>query len=100
MVTLVLIGFVGGLITGISPCVLPVLPVVFLSSGAQSGEGSSRRPLLVVAGLTLSFSVFTLLGSLVLRALPLPQDIIRWIGLVILVVLGIGMMVPRVQAVL
>jgi cytochrome c biogenesis protein CcdA len=53
MVTLVLIGFVGGLITGISPCVLPVLPVVFMSSG---GSSRSRRPLLVVLGLTLSFS--------------------------------------------
>jgi cytochrome c biogenesis protein CcdA/thiol-disulfide isomerase/thioredoxin len=101
MVTLVLVGFVGGLITGVSPCVLPVLPVVFLSSGA-SGEhaSSSRRPLLVVVGLTISFSVFTVLGSLVLRALPLPQDIIRWAGIVILVLLGVGMIVPRVEQIL
>ena len=101
MVTLVLVGFVGGLITGISPCVLPVLPVVFLSSGATGGHaGNGRRPLLVVLGLTLSFSVFTVLGSLVLRALPLPQDIIRWGGIVILVLLGVGMIVPRVEQVL
>jgi cytochrome c biogenesis protein CcdA/thiol-disulfide isomerase/thioredoxin len=107
MFTLVLIGFVGGLITGISPCVLPVLPVIFLSSGGSSGGSSdgqeragSRRPLLVVAGLTLSFSVFTLLGTLALRALPVPQDVIRWAGIVILVLLGIGMIVPRVEAVL
>jgi cytochrome c biogenesis protein CcdA/thiol-disulfide isomerase/thioredoxin len=98
MVTLVLIGFVGGLITGISPCVLPVLPVVFLSSGAPAGqEGTGRRPLMVVLGLTLSFSVFTVLGSLVLRALPLPGDIIRWAGIAILVLLGIGMIVPRFE---
>ena len=31
--TLVLIGLVGGIITGLSPCVLPVLPVVFLGGG-------------------------------------------------------------------
>jgi cytochrome c biogenesis protein CcdA len=30
MITLALIGFVGDLVTGISPCVLPVLPVIFL----------------------------------------------------------------------
>lgn len=36
MVTLALVGFVGGLITGISPCILPVLPVVFFS-GAHGG---------------------------------------------------------------
>jgi cytochrome c biogenesis protein CcdA/thiol-disulfide isomerase/thioredoxin len=79
--------------------VLPVLPVVFLAAGGGGGgrEGGSRRPLLVVVGLTLSFSVFTVLGSLVLRALPLPQDLIRWGGIVILVLLGIGMIVPRVE---
>jgi len=37
MFTLMLIGFLGGLITGISPCILPVLPVIFFS-GAQSGR--------------------------------------------------------------
>ena len=38
LLTLILIGLVGGLITGISPCVLPVLPVVFLSGGAQGAR--------------------------------------------------------------
>ena len=37
MFTLVLIGFLGGLITGISPCILPVLPVIFFS-GAQTAR--------------------------------------------------------------
>ncbi|WP_436535980.1 cytochrome c biogenesis protein CcdA [Actinoplanes sp. HUAS TT8] len=100
MITLTLIGFVGGLITGISPCVLPVLPVIFLSAGAGGRETTGRRPLMVVLGLTLSFSVFTVLGSLVLRALPVPQDIIRWAGIVILALLGIGMIVPRFEALL
>ena len=40
MITLVLIGLVGGLITGISPCVLPVLPVIFLSGGAQGARNN------------------------------------------------------------
>ncbi|WP_030905767.1 cytochrome c biogenesis protein CcdA [Streptomyces sp. NRRL F-5126] len=91
MLTLVLIGLVGGFVTGISPCVLPVLPVVFMTGGVR------RRPYLVVAGLAVSFSVFTLLGTLVVSALPVPQDIIRWAGLVVLVVLGVAMMFPRVQ---
>jgi len=105
VITLVLIGFVGGLITGISPCVLPVLPVVFLSGGVQAVGGQQdvssrrarRRPYLIIVGLALSFSIFTLLGTLALSALPLPKDIIRWAGLAALVVLGIGMMFPVVQ---
>jgi cytochrome c biogenesis protein CcdA/thiol-disulfide isomerase/thioredoxin len=116
--TLVLIGLVGGLITGISPCILPVLPVIFLSGGAQSARGTSapagqagnspgpappgagRRPYLVVAGLALSFSVFTLLGTVLLRALNLPEDVIRIAGLIVLVLLGLGMIIPRLEALL
>ncbi|RKR74355.1 cytochrome c biogenesis protein DipZ [Frondihabitans australicus] len=113
MVTLIFLGLVGGLITGISPCILPVLPVIFLSGGAQSARssaaqtvgghpatparGTGSRPFLVVLGLAISFSVFTLLGSIVLSALPVPQDIIRWVGLACLVLIGIGMIVPRFQ---
>ncbi|HUN37762.1 MAG TPA: cytochrome c biogenesis protein CcdA [Trebonia sp.] len=96
--TLILIGLVGGVITGLSPCVLPVLPVVFLggagSDAKAGGEPSRRRPYLVVAGLTLSFAVFTLFGSLILASLHLPGDAIRWLGLGLLVLVGLGLLVP------
>ena len=103
--TLVLIGLVGGIITGLSPCVLPVLPVVFLgaggtgaSSGGQDAEPGTvparRRPYLIVLGLTLSFAVFTLFGSLILASLHLPGDAIRWAGLTLLVLVGLGLLVP------
>jgi len=99
-VTLVLIGLVGGIITGLSPCVLPVLPVVLLgggSAGPDTGpdaESARRRPSLVVLGLTLSFAVFTLFGSLILASLHLPDDAIRWLGLALLVLVGLGLLVP------
>lgn len=38
MITLMLIGLLGGLITAVSPCILPVLPVVFLAGGSRRGE--------------------------------------------------------------
>ena len=109
MISLVLIGLLGGLITGISPCILPVLPVIFLSGGAQSardqgGEGppavSRWRPYLVVAGLVISFTAFTLLGSTILNLLHLPQDVIRWTGIVLLALIGIGMIIPRVMEIM
>ncbi len=34
MLTLALLGLVGGLITGVSPCVLPMLPIIFFASGS------------------------------------------------------------------
>ena len=117
MYTLVLIGFLGGLITGISPCILPVLPVVFFS-GAQSarptGDGrptmaatavkpslaEALRPYRVIAGLVISFSVVTLVGSGLLALLRLPQDAIRWAGLAALLAIGVGLIFPRVEQLL
>jgi cytochrome c biogenesis protein CcdA/thiol-disulfide isomerase/thioredoxin len=98
-VTLVLIGLVGGIITGLSPCVLPVLPVVFLGGGAAAAaepgaDPARRRPYLVVLGLVLSFAVFTLFGSLIVASLHLPADAIRWLGLALLVLVGLGLLVP------
>ena len=111
--SLVVIGLLGGLITGISPCVLPVLPVILLSAGAQGARGdggdekggdggfaSRFHPYLVVTGLVVSFTVFTLLGSTLLSLLHLPQDLIRWIGIVMLALIGLGMMVPKVMEIL
>ncbi len=120
MFTLVLIGFIGGLITGISPCILPVLPVIFFS-GTQSARADtaesdtggvattvktnrslseSLRPYRVIAGLVLSFSVVTLAGSALLSLLHLPQDAIRWVALVALVAIGIGLIFPKFEALL
>lgn len=100
-VSLALLGLVGGVITGLSPCVLPVLPVILLSGGAQGARsdpgGPGRRPYLVVAGLVISFTVFTLTGTLALAALPVPPTVVRWAGLAALLLLGIGLIVPRVE---
>lgn len=115
MLTLALVGFIGGLITGISPCILPVLPVIFFS-GAQSRsvapdtEGfvavkerthaDRSRPYRVIVGLVLSFSAATLLGSALLSALRLPQDAIRWVALVALLAIGVGLIFPRFEQLL
>jgi cytochrome c biogenesis protein CcdA/thiol-disulfide isomerase/thioredoxin len=104
MVTLVLVGFLAGVITSISPCVLPVLPVVLTSATGRPpadapdhppARSRSRRPYGVVAGLVLSFSLSTLFGSLVLSALHLPQDLLRDAGIVVLVVIGVGLVWAR-----
>jgi cytochrome c biogenesis protein CcdA/thiol-disulfide isomerase/thioredoxin len=114
--SLALIGIAGGLITGISPCILPVLPVIFFSGGVQGARAndlhsqspetdaapkvSRWRPYLVIAGLVVSFSVFTLIGSLLLDLLHLPQDFLRWAGIAVLVLIGFGLIIPKFQHIL
>lgn len=97
MHTIALIGFLGGLITGISPCILPVLPVVFFSGVDGAGARGPARPYLVIAGLVCSFGVVTLAGSAILSALHLPQDAIRWAALVVLTLVGLGLIFPPLQ---
>ena len=91
MVALLGIGFLGGLITGISPCVLPVVPVIV--AGGATAEGR-RRPYAVLAGLVVSFSLATLVGGALLSALHLPQDFLRDFGIAMLFVLAAGLLVP------
>jgi cytochrome c biogenesis protein CcdA len=123
MLILVLIGLIGGLITGISPCILPVLPVVFLAGGtggtssqpadpAATGQPTATgqldliaiaepkprrnwRPYAIIGGLVLSFSFFTLLGSVLISVLRLPANILRIAGLTLLILIGLGMIFGR-----
>ena len=89
-VTLVLAAVVAGLATFLSPCVLPIVPVV-LATGATGGR---RRPLGVALGLALAFVVFTLAASRALAALGLPQDLLHTIAVVLLAFAGLVLLVP------
>ncbi|OBH86461.1 cytochrome c biogenesis protein DipZ [Mycobacterium sp. E2989] len=121
MLTIALIGFVGGLITGVSPCILPVLPVIFFAGAQGRADAPARqpvpgggvdvatrprrasrsaRPYLVIGGLVLSFTLVTLAGSTLLSLLHLPQDAIRWVALVALVAIGFGLIFPGVERLL
>src|SRR5919201_950191 len=73
MVLLLVIGFLAGVVTAISPCVLPVLPIL-LAGGASGGR---RRPYAIIAGLVLSFTVFTLTAAWIVDKLGLPDDFLR-----------------------
>jgi cytochrome c biogenesis protein CcdA/thiol-disulfide isomerase/thioredoxin len=92
MIVLLGIGFLAGVITAVSPCVLPVLPIV-LAGGAT---GSGRRPFAIIAGLVASFTLFTLAASSLLSALGLPQDILRNLAIALLFVLSATLLFPRI----
>lgn len=58
------VSFIEGIITFISPCLLPMLPV-YLTYFAGGGERSTKKTLLGASGFVLGFTaVFTVLGAL------------------------------------
>ena len=90
---LVLLGFavLAGAGTALSPCVLPVLPAL-LSAG---GVGGRRRPLGIVLGLSITFTV-TIVGlAQVVDGVGLGCDPLRDVAIVVLLVFGAALIVPR-----
>src|SRR3954454_12736432 len=94
MVLLALFALIAGAATAVSPCVLPVLPVV-LSAGATGGR---RRPIGIVTGLTLSFTFATVALVYVIDALGLPDDLLRTVAIVVLLLFGATLLVPALAA--
>src|SRR5919106_1840382 len=90
MVLLLGVAFVAGVVTAVSPCVLPVLPILF----AASATGGRRRPYAIVAGLVLSFTVFTLAATAILSALGLPDDLLRDVAIAVVLLLGLSLVWP------
>ncbi|MGO8692341.1 MAG: cytochrome c biogenesis protein DipZ [Rectinemataceae bacterium] len=93
MLVLLVFAFVSGVITILSPCILPVLPIV-LSGGIGGGKA---RPFGVIAGFVVSFSFFTLALSAIVEALGVPADAMRWVAIVLIGLFGIVMLVPRLR---
>jgi cytochrome c biogenesis protein CcdA/thiol-disulfide isomerase/thioredoxin len=93
MLVLIGIGLAAGFITAISPCVLPVLPIIF----AGGATGGRRKPFAIIAGLVLSFSAFTLFGVWLLRKLGLPEDLLRNIAIGLLFLVAATLLFPKVE---
>jgi cytochrome c biogenesis protein CcdA len=85
------IAFGAGIVTAVSPCVFPVLPILF----AGGASGGRRRPYAIIAGLVASFATFTLVATWVLEQLHLPQDFLRDLSIALLFVLAATLIFPR-----
>lgn len=92
MVLLLLFALVAGAATAISPCVLPVLPAV-LSAGATGGR---RRPLGVVTGLTITYTIAVVALASLVKGVGLAAGASRTLAVVVLLAFGLALLVPRV----
>jgi cytochrome c biogenesis protein CcdA/thiol-disulfide isomerase/thioredoxin len=94
MALLVVFAFVAGAGTALSPCVLPVLPAL-LSAGATGGR---RRPVGIVLGLALTFTV-TIVGlASVIDGVGLGPGATRTLAVVVLIGFGVVIALPSLAA--
>ncbi len=93
MALLIIVAFVAGIVTVLSPCILPVLPIVL----GTSISGGRLRPLGIIAGLVVSFSIFTLLISQVVALLGLSANVLRIVAIVVIAILGLTLLVPALN---
>ena len=113
MVGLVLVGIVAGFLAGISPCILPVLPVVLVAGAsppASAGtparrrdarEDAAARPGAVAGGDRRprpELQHHRPGRSEILSLLHLPQDALRDAGIALLIVVGLGYLIPPLGA--
>ncbi len=86
----VFVAFVAGAVTTLSPCVLPLLPVL-LASGLHQGR---LRPLGIGLGFVLAFAAATLALSTAVRVLGISPDATRQAAAALLAAAGIVLAVP------
>jgi cytochrome c biogenesis protein CcdA/thiol-disulfide isomerase/thioredoxin len=90
MTFLLLFAFFAGIVTVLSPCVLPVLPAI-LSAGLSGGKW---RPLGVVCGIVFSFTFFTLTLTSIVQRLGFSVNLLRYTAILIIGFFGMVMIMP------
>jgi cytochrome c biogenesis protein CcdA len=85
-----LFAYGAGLLTLINPCVLPVLPIVLVSSI----NADNRGPLALAAGMSVSFVVFGVLVTAFGSAIGLTQERLADIGAVMMICFGSILLIP------
>jgi cytochrome c biogenesis protein CcdA/thiol-disulfide isomerase/thioredoxin len=98
MLLLMLFALIAGAGTAITPCVLPVLPALLSASAA----GGRRRPVGIVLGLAITFTIAIVLLAQLVKGVGLAAGAARTLAIIVLVVFGVVLLIPqlaeRIQA--
>ena len=92
MTVLAFFAFLSGIVTILSPCILPVLPIVL--SGSIGGKS---KPKGIVLGFIVSFSFITLALSALVQTLSIPPDLLRNIAVIVIFAFGLTLALPPLQ---
>ena len=87
----ILLGFLEGFVLILSPCILPVLPIIL----ATSLTGTKWRPIGITCGFTLCFTLTAFFARQIIVYTHIDLNIIRHVSYLLLVLLGFVMLSTR-----
>src|SRR6476660_6386787 len=90
MIVLLLFALVAGAATAVTPCVLPVLPALL----SASATGGRRRPLGIVTGLAITFTITIVGVASVVDGVGVGDGALRTLAICFLVLFGLTLLVP------
>jgi cytochrome c-type biogenesis protein len=85
--------FIAGVLTTLSPCVLPILPIVLGAAASERKYG----PAALAAGLAVSFVAVGLFVATIGYSVGLNADLFRQIAAAVMIVLGAMLLLPNLQ---
>jgi cytochrome c biogenesis protein CcdA len=88
------LAFLAGMLSTLSPCVLPLLPVILAGAVGEHRLG----PVAIAAGLALSFVVLGMLLATVGYSIGLDAESFRPFAALLLVTVGVVLLVPPLQS--
>ena len=94
MIGTLVLAFTAGVLSVLSPCVLPILPIV-LCAAATDRKAS---PVALAGGLSISFVTVGLFVATIGYSLGLDANVFRYVAASLIVALGIVLMLPQLQA--
>ncbi|MGO9888685.1 MAG: cytochrome c biogenesis protein CcdA [Solirubrobacteraceae bacterium] len=94
MLLLMLFALIAGAGTAITPCVLPVVPALL----ASSATGGRRRPIGIVIGLGITFTIAIVLLAQLVKGVGLASGAARTLAIVVLIVFGVALLIPDLTA--
>jgi cytochrome c-type biogenesis protein len=87
------LALLAGALSVLSPCVLPLLPIVLGTAASEHRLG----PLALAVGLALSFTAIGLFVASIGFAAGLDTNVFRTISAILLIGIGVLLLVPRLQ---
>jgi cytochrome c biogenesis protein CcdA len=93
MIATIGLAFLAGVLSVLSPCVLPLLPVVLGTAQSEHRLG----PVALASGLAVSFTIIGLFVATIGFAIGLDTDVFRAISALLLITVGVVLLAPRLQ---